>query len=157
MKGNTLIHRDNIMIQLEVDNKNEVIELLTHNLYLNGKIKDTRRFLEAVWEREKLGFTGVGREIAIPHGISDTVQETAIAIGILKEEIIWTGSFGGNTESERVKCVILFAVPEGDSDKEDREHIHALKLVMGKLADLDNIKQLLDANSNEAVIEIFKD
>ena len=54
---------------------------------------------------------GIGMGVAIPHGKSSGVNQTALAIGTSKKPIEWE-----SLEDEAVTVVILFAVTDGDSD-----------------------------------------
>ena len=61
--------------------------------------------------REEQGPTGIGMGVAIPHGKSSGVNQTALAIGTSKNPIEWE-----SLVDEAVTVVILFAVTDGDSD-----------------------------------------
>ena len=57
-----------IDLEMEASSKDEVIHQLCSLLYENGRVKDLEKFKEAVYEREQIGETGMGNQIAIPHG-----------------------------------------------------------------------------------------
>ena len=57
------------------DSKVKVIKEMTQCLKQNNFIKDDQALFETLMEREKLGSTGIGENVAIPHGKSDEVTQ----------------------------------------------------------------------------------
>ena len=53
----------------------EVIKEMTEHLKQNNIINDGQALLETLMEREKLGSTGIGENVAIPHGKSYEVTQ----------------------------------------------------------------------------------
>lgn len=74
MRLSDLINESLIILDLEANDKHEVIEKLVNLLHENNKINDKKKYLKAVLDREKLGTTGIGKGIAIPHGKSDVAN-----------------------------------------------------------------------------------
>ncbi len=64
-------------------------------------------FYESVLERESMGATDYGNLVAIPHPIKMTTDETIIAVGILKEALVWS--------KHPVRIVILVALSEEET------------------------------------------
>ncbi|MDD5091390.1 MAG: PTS sugar transporter subunit IIA, partial [Candidatus Wallbacteria bacterium] len=71
MNLSDLIGEDLIVLDLDAADKQEVIEKLVDVLVRADKIADRDAYLRSVLDREKLGTTGIGKGIAIPHGKSD--------------------------------------------------------------------------------------
>tara|TARA_Y100001934_G_scaffold118902_1_gene145557 strand:+ start:390 stop:806 length:417 start_codon:yes stop_codon:yes gene_type:complete len=59
-------------------NKPDVIKEMTQCLKKNNIIKNDQALFETLMEREKLGSTGIGENVAIPHGKSDEVAKIII-------------------------------------------------------------------------------
>ena len=136
-----------IDLNLSVHNKREAIEAMVEQLYADGKVYDKEVFLNDVFEREKEGMTGIGNYIAIPHGKSDAVQITSIAVGRLKNEIEWE-----SLDKKPVKMIILFAVR--DEDKTDL-HLKLLSEVAMALADDNTLVRLLETNDKQEIVHLL--
>ena len=70
--------------RLESKSKDEVLEELTDLLEKTGKVTDREEFLMVIREREELGSTGIGYNIAIPHARSTGIKGLTGAFGVSK-------------------------------------------------------------------------
>ena len=86
MKLLDILDRNAIIPELTSRHKKGVLEELCRALARQKEI-DKEALLEVLLEREKLGTTGIGDGIAIPHGKSDRVKEITIACGRSKEGV----------------------------------------------------------------------
>ena len=73
MRINDILKKESIIIDLAGNNKDQVLREITGFLQSQGLIKDKEALLDTLREREKLGSTGIGENVAIPHGKSDEV------------------------------------------------------------------------------------
>ena len=71
MKIDDILKKDSIIANLAGTNKEEVLREITGFLKELGLIKDKEILFNTLMEREKLGSTGIGENVAIPHGKSD--------------------------------------------------------------------------------------
>ncbi|MDD5347593.1 MAG: PTS sugar transporter subunit IIA [Candidatus Omnitrophica bacterium] len=69
------------IMDLKADNKEQAIKELTQVLESSGKIKDKNDFVKHVMERERLGSTGIGNRVAIPHAPTQSVDGIVVAFG----------------------------------------------------------------------------
>ena len=67
MKISTLISPDDIVIRSSANSKKQLLQDMTHITAGQKIALDEREVLEALLERERLGSTGIGKGIAIPH------------------------------------------------------------------------------------------
>jgi PTS system nitrogen regulatory IIA component len=67
MNLSDLIGPDDILPALKVNSKKQAIQVLSEKLAASAGL-DERQIFEALLQRERLGSTGVGSGIAIPHG-----------------------------------------------------------------------------------------
>lgn len=88
--------------------KEEVLSILVNTMKNAGFLSKDENFLEKILEREQLGSTGIGQQIAIPHTRCETLKEFVIAIGLLENKISFNSPDG-----EKVKLVIMIAAPKG--------------------------------------------
>lgn len=136
-----------IDLNLKALTKEDTLSELTDLLVKDGCISSKEEFLKDVYEREKAGCTGVGDYIAIPHGKSEAVIKTSIAIGRSNHEIQW-----GSLDGLPVKCIILFAVRNIDISK----HVTLLSKVASALCEDDVMEKILITDSKAEIIRLFK-
>ena len=75
MKIDEILKKESVIADLVGKNKLEVIQEMTSCLKQNNIIKDDQALFTTLMEREKLGSTGIGENIAIPHGKSDELTQ----------------------------------------------------------------------------------
>lgn len=71
-----------------------------------GYLTDANAFLKSVLEREKVGSTGIGKGIAIPHSRTSSVREVVVAIGRSTSGIEFEA-----LDNREVHLVFLIAAP----------------------------------------------
>ena len=71
MKIDEILKKESVIADLVGKNKLEVIQEMTSCLKQNNIIKDDQALFTTLMEREKLGSTGIGENVAIPHGKSN--------------------------------------------------------------------------------------
>jgi fructose-specific phosphotransferase system IIA component len=81
MRLTEILKPQNIKIPLEAKNKNEAIGELVSLLAANGEVKDAKKVLDSVLDREATRTTGIGNGLAIPHGKCNGTDHLVMAIG----------------------------------------------------------------------------
>lgn len=142
-----IIRSETIELNMKATTKNEVLEELTELLLKAGAIANKEDFLQDVYYREKIGSTGIGNGIAIPHGKSKFVNRTSIAIGRTSAGIEWE-----SLDEQPVQFIILFAVTD---EEKNSIHIKMLAEVASNLGEDDVCASLLNAESPEEILDIF--
>ncbi|MGM0941452.1 MAG: fructose-specific PTS transporter subunit EIIC [Bacillota bacterium] len=123
--------------------RDEVIDELINKMDRAGILSDKEIYRQAVIAREKEGTTGMGMNIAIPHGKSSAVNKPAVAFGIKHDGVDWN-----SLDHTAAKIIFMIAVPEKNAGD---EHLKILQMLSRKLMDDQFRKQLLDvANKEEA-------
>ncbi|MGT2753721.1 PTS sugar transporter subunit IIA [Streptococcus ovis] len=143
-----IIDSDLISLHLKAKTKYEAIEELSELLLQHGDVRDKAAFIEDVVFRESEGVTGIGQGVAIPHGKSEAVERTTIAIGISDHLIPWE-----SLDGEPVNAIILFAVRAQDSNV---LHLKLLQRVAILLADDTFIQKLHQVSSKEELMMLLK-
>ena len=87
MKIMDFLSPDAIRIGLDAHDKKSAIAELVGLLHEKKKIKKPQEIIEAVMEREKLGSTGIGQGVAIPHGKTNSITEQFGVLGISQKGI----------------------------------------------------------------------
>ena len=136
-----------VSINLEAhDKKSAVVELL-ELLVKEKKVKDLQKAAQAVMDREKIGTTGVGQGIAIPHCRTDAVGELVSAFGISKQGIDFE-----SLDGEPVHLIFLIL----SSPDTGGQHLRALARISRLFKDKFFRQALVDSNSIEEVIRIIE-
>lgn len=149
MNFNNLIDNNLIILDLESQNKNDVIEKLVDLLDKNGALTDRNEFLEAVLIRESKSPTGLEDGLAIPHGKSHSVKIPKIAAARLKNKI---KDWESVDEENEVDLVFLIAIP--DSEK-GTTHIEVLSNLTTLFMEDGFIESLRQAKNKEDFLNII--
>ena len=75
MKIDEILKKESVIADLIGQNKVEIIKEMPECLKKNNIIKDDQALFETLMEREKLGSTGIGENVAIPHGKSEELTQ----------------------------------------------------------------------------------
>ena len=147
MKVYELLDKKFILTDFKSEDKVEIISELI-DLYKNDeKINDIEKARTAVLDREKIMSTGVGKVFAIPHGKSNGVNDVIAAFGKTTRDIDYEALDG-----EPVHHIFLLI---GRDDMVSK-HIKLLSRI-SRLMNADEFrKQLLEASTEEDIINIFK-
>jgi PTS system nitrogen regulatory IIA component len=95
------------IINVTASDKDGVLKELTYALVKNGRINNPETALSALVERESLGSTGVGEQVAIPHAKMQDMEDIAILIGISENGIEY-----GSSDGAPVRLFFLLLAPE---------------------------------------------
>jgi PTS system galactitol-specific IIA component len=139
-----------VILGLDATNSEEVIRVLGGKLRDLGLVKDN--FVEATLEREANMPTGLplGGEYnaAIPHVDIEYVNQSALGLATLKEEVV----FYNMVESdEPVQCrlVIMLALDQPKSQ------IEMLQSVAAVLQDQETVSKLVSAETKEEIFSLL--
>jgi len=105
-----LLPRANIVIELEASSKKRVFEQAALMFENNHGIAQSRVY-EALFAREKLGSTGLGKGIAIPHGRIKGLKEAIGAFLRLKDPVQFDSADG-----KPVTMAFVLLVPEAATE-----------------------------------------
>jgi len=137
-----------INLQLQSKNKNESISELVELLSKSRKIKNKKLFLKAMLGREKLGSTGIGNGVAIPHAKSEGVGDFIIAFA-RKDSGIDFGALDGE------KTYLFFAM--ASSKKEVGAHLKVLAQISSLVRDKFIVELLRRAKNKKDILKIISD
>jgi len=136
-----------IKLSLEAKRKKDTIEEMVELLYKAGKIKNPQEVQEALIQREKMGTTGIGGGIAIPHIMMREISHTVMAFGRKKEGVRFD-----SIDEEPVNLVFLLVGPKQDAGL----HLKILCRLSRFLHNTRFKKALLEAKEGEEIIRIFQ-
>ena len=81
MKITDILKKEFIIDNLVSADKASVLEELSFFLKNKGLVSDKENLLNALMEREKLGSTGIGENVAIPHAKSSEIDQIITIFG----------------------------------------------------------------------------
>lgn len=142
--GEDVINENIIKVGLQSKTKDQALRELSFVLKENGYITEVDSFVEDIYEREKMGQTGIGNYIAIPHGESNSVIRNGIAIGKFTNDIPWE-----TIDDKDVRVVCLFCVQSGED--RDEEHLKLLAYLAGRLGNDDVVDSILKAETSKEI------
>ena len=95
-----------IVPDLKATDKENVIKELVTLLKDIGEISDQEKIVEIILEREKLGSTGIGQGIAVPHAKTDQVKQILVAFGLSQKGVNFE-----SLDEEPVYLIFLVLAP----------------------------------------------
>ncbi len=108
--------------------------------------KDPLPIFDILWERERLGSTGVGNGIAIPHGRVPGVEQVVGFFARLPQPVDFE-----SVDEKPVDLVFLLLAPE----EAGADHLHALATISRRLRDADLCARLRAAKDSQEMYEIL--
>jgi mannitol/fructose-specific phosphotransferase system IIA component (Ntr-type) len=147
-KMNQLLSPDRIEIALPGASKADVINALVDLLRGHEAIGNLDAVRSAIFEREKVMSTGVGKGLGLPHAKTPAAMETVGAFATTAQPVDF-----GSIDDVPVRLVLLLVGPESDKS----QHIKILGRV-SRLISRDALRErLVDAESPEEVLRILND
>jgi len=144
----SLLRPETVIPNMEASDKAEVLERLVSSLegqVSNGELEKIR---EAVFEREKIMSTGVGKGLAIPHGKAAGIEQTYAAFGMLSDAVDYEA-----IDDEPVNMVFLLVGPQASNSL----HIKMLSRISRLMNNSEFRDRLRKCETADAIIKQFKD
>ncbi|MCX8044300.1 MAG: PTS sugar transporter subunit IIA [Desulfobacterota bacterium] len=126
MKISDLLHEDMVIGELHGTTKQQVLEEMVKCLSVRTPKIDTADLLKVLIDREKLGSTGIGNGIAIPHGKIDGLNEIYLVFGRSKHGIPFDA-----LDNKPVHLIFLLVAPANSAGT----HLKALARLSRLLKD----------------------
>jgi PTS system nitrogen regulatory IIA component len=149
MQINTFMSPDDIIVKFPANSKKQVLEDLVTQACTTVKGLDARMVLDQLMEREKLGCTGIGGGIAVPHArctLPAFITQPLVRLAVLDRAI----DFDANDDIP-VDIVFLMLAPEGSSSG----HLTALALISRIMRQKGCAKKMRQARSAQKLWEIL--
>ncbi|RCW73160.1 fructose-specific PTS transporter subunit EIIC [Saliterribacillus persicus] len=134
---------------LKTTNLDDTIDELIAKLDKDGALSSKEDFKQAILSREEESTTGIGMNVAIPHGKSEAVKKPRVVFGLNKEGVDWY-----STDGTLAKLIFMIAVPkhaEGDA------HLRILQMLSRKLMDDDYREKLMQVQSDEEAYSLLEE
>lgn len=146
-----MIKREYIVIDLDLKNKNEVLDFIGKKALECGITDDIKTLISDLKDREKQFSTDIGIGISIPHTKSDAVKKTSVLFLRYKNSINWNGlsdKQASGDENSGVMGSIVFLTPKND---EDNVHLKILSRISRQLMHKDFLDMLFNESNSENI------
>ncbi|NOX97624.1 MAG: PTS sugar transporter subunit IIA [Nitrospirae bacterium] len=137
-----------ISAHLKSKEKEEVIRELIDLLETSGEIENKEKIVQALLDREKLGSTGIGEGVAIPHAKSDAVKEIVAAFGCSHQGVEFD-----SLDGEPAHIFFLLVAPTDSTGP----HLRALARISRILKDKPFREALKKAETEEEILELIRE
>lgn len=137
-----------IFLNFEAANKEEAIDKFINSLDRTGTIKEPNALKDALLEREKLGTTGIGNGIAMPHARSSAIKDLTVAFFRSEKGIDFK-----SMDSEPVHLIFLLLAPVTAGGP----YLKLLAKISRLLRSDDFRKALIEAKDVASVLQIIQD
>ena len=148
MNFTEILKRDFILEELEARNQHDVLAELVGVFAKGGVRFDPEAMQQVLLERERLGSTGIGDGIAIPHGKLQGLDEILLSFGRSSEGIAFDAMDG-----KPVHLFFLLMAPENSAGL----HLKILAKISRMLKDTALRNNLLQAKSKEEIWRIIEE
>jgi len=141
------LHPDLFIPELKAKSKTDAISRMVAHLVEKGRIRDGRIVLETLKTREKLGSTGIGKGVAVPHSRS-TVTNTLTLLFARSEE-------GIDYSAIDDKPVQLFFMILAPHQEKSGEYLPLLGKLVEVTRDANVRKRLLKAPDVDSIAAVL--
>ncbi|WP_226659894.1 PTS fructose transporter subunit IIABC [Pseudalkalibacillus hwajinpoensis] len=137
-----------IDIELKGSNRDDVIDEMIAKLEGEGVIDSSHQFRDAIISRENESSTGIGMNIAIPHGKSSAVREPRVVFGLKPEGIDWN-----SLDGTKARLIFMIAVPK---ESEGDAHLKILQMLSRQLMDDQFRENLLTVQTKKEAYDLLE-
>ncbi|WP_059042058.1 fructose-specific PTS transporter subunit EIIC [Paenibacillus rubinfantis] len=142
-----IISLDLIEPSLSASTRDEIIDEMIAKLDAEGVLTTSAEFKQAILKREQESSTGIGMNVAVPHGKSAAVLKPRVVFGIKQEGIDWSSADG-----TPAKLIFMIAVP---AENKGNEHLKILQMLSRKLMDDEFREQLLQVKTKQEAYRLL--
>jgi PTS system nitrogen regulatory IIA component len=141
-----LLSQEKIHCGVHSSSKKRLLELISKDLARNSENLSQREIFESLCARERLGSTGLGNGVAIPHGRVKGTQNVEVSFTRLKKPLPFDAIDG-----EPVDLLFALAVPETCGE----DHLKLLSQVAELFSDPELLHELRAAESSGKLLKLL--
>lgn len=142
MKISDMLDEDHILVDLKARDKKSVLEELAGVITSHDSSLEKSSLVKVLMEREKLGSTGIGDGVAIPHGKVPGVEQPIISFGRSRKGLDFDSMDG-----TPAFLFFLLVAPENSASV----HLKALARIAKILKNGSFRKTLMDASTKQEI------
>jgi nitrogen PTS system EIIA component len=148
MKIMDFLSPEAVVLDIKATDAESAIREMVEVLKRLKKIKDTSELIDILLQREKLGSTGIGQGVAIPHGKIDLLEKQVGVLGISRSGVDFKSLDGAPAH-----LIFLLVSPSNTSG----EHLLAMASISRVFKDRLFRQSLLKATTAQEVIGLIKE
>jgi len=141
-----LLSPESICFDVHSSSKKRLLEIISEQLARNSDDLNPREVFESLCARERLGSTGLGKGVAIPHGRVKGNHSIQASFIRLKKPLQFDSVDG-------VPVDLLFAMTVPENCSED--HLKLLAQVAELFSDPELLKALREADSSRSLLKLL--
>lgn len=141
-----LLSPEKIHCDVHSSSKKRLLELISEDLARNSDEVSQREIFESLCARERLGSTGLGKGVAIPHGRVKGTDHVEVSFIRLKKPLPFDAIDG-----EPVDLLFALAVPESCGET----HLKLLSQVAEIFSDPELLKELRAAENSGRLLKLL--
>lgn len=141
-----LISIDRIECNPDIRSKKRVLERLSE-LLASASDQESLQIFDKLIERERLGSTGLGQGIALPHGRLGLGENIIAAFIKLPEPVPFD-----NVDGEPVDLLFALLVPEAKTN----DHLQTLAAIAKFFQDKNNQRLMRESQNPEEIFQLLK-
>lgn len=141
-----LLSPERIRCDVQSSSKKRLLEFISEELSRNSDEFSKREIFESLCARERLGSTGLGKGVAIPHGRVKGSRHVEASFIRLKKPVPFDAADG-----QPVDLLFCLAVPEDCGE----DHLKLLAQVAELFSDPDLLRQLREANDSGRLMQLL--
>ena len=146
MKIVEFIKPDSIFVDVDVDSKKNLFKQIS-NIFSKDDLDKGSVIIEKLNERERLGSTGIGNGVAIPHSKINSIEKTKVIFLKLKSAVDFSAS-----DKIDVDLVFVILAPKNCQS----EHLLVLSSISSFLRKKSIIQRLRDLKKPMEIHNFFK-
>ena len=147
MKLQDILTLDCTLCAVKGTSKKKLLEIISTTAADKIENLDTHQLFESLMAREKVGSTGIGNGIAIPHGrLSNTSQ--VIAVLLTSEQAVEFDAI----DNRNVDIIVALFVPEESC----LQHLDTLQSIAQIFSDKKTAKKVRKCTSSQEIFDIIK-
>lgn len=142
-----IVSLDRTKCAVQCNSKKRILEIISGIAAKNNPDVDEATVLSSLLARERMGSTGIGNGIALPHGRLAGLEKV-IAIVVTSTPAIDFDAI----DNKPVDIFFTLLVPQEQTEG----HLQTLAMVAGKLSDKETIKTIRKAQTSDDIIRALQ-
>ena len=147
MDISTILSPDTILSNLKPNSRRQLLQELASTAASHCEA-DKQQIFETLSNRERLGSTGVGNGVAIPHGKLPNIQKIMCVFARLSKPVDYD-----SIDDQPVDLVFVLLAPEGSG----ADHLKALSRIARLMREPSLLSQLRASTDSEALYALISE
>lgn len=146
MEIKNILHPDCTLCAVQGSSKKRILELISQIANKHLIDVDQATILASLMCREKMGSTGIGNGIALPHARLQDINEVLAILVTCKPAIHYE-----SIDDAPVDIFFAILVPEEQGEK----HLQTLSIIAKKLNDKETLKKIRNASTDQELFQVI--